>query len=59
MSWEAACIFSTGEAMIEPQLISANLLQEHFVLSKILPPVGKGIAMELIRAEQVSKWECF
>jgi len=45
--------------MIEPQLISANLLQEHFVLSKILPPVGKGIAMELIRAEQVSKWECF
>jgi len=61
MSWEVACIFSTGEAM-EPQLIN-NLPQWHYVLSKILALVWRAIAIQssskLSRFFSVGSWEHF
>jgi len=60
MLWEAACIFSTVEAM-EPQLIN-NFAAAAFCAFKDFGTSSEGDCnTELIRTEQVSNtgnWEC-
>jgi len=43
--WEAACIFSTGEAMDWSPSSSTTLPQRHLELSRILAPVQRAIAI--------------
>jgi len=62
MPWEAAWIFNTGEAMMEPQLIN-NFAAAAFRAFKDFGTSSEGNCnTELIRTEQVSNtgnWERF